>query len=86
MKSHGVGTLVIRPILVNESPTVIYDQEGNYTINLEVLNFEGCSDTISKSISVMNSLVLFIPNTFLLMEILKMMYLMYQFSIMKPLS
>ena len=22
----------------NESPTVIYDQEGNYTINLEVLN------------------------------------------------
>ena len=39
----------------NESPTVIYDQEGNYTINLEVLNFEGCSDTISKSISVMNS-------------------------------
>ena len=49
---------------VNETPTVIYDQEGNYTINLEVLNFEGCSDTISKSISVMNSLVLFIPNTF----------------------
>ena len=48
----------------NEIPTVIYDQEGRYTINLEVLNFEGCSDTISKSISVMNSLVLFIPNTF----------------------
>ena len=48
----------------NETPTVFYDQEGKYTINLEVLNFEGCSDTISKSISVMNSLVLFIPNTF----------------------
>ena len=48
----------------NETPTVFYNQEGKYTINLEVLNFEGCSDTISKSISVMNSLVLFIPNTF----------------------
>ena len=48
----------------NDTPTVNYDQEGNYTISLEVLNFEGCSDTISKFISVINSLVMFMPNTF----------------------
>ena len=49
---------------IEESPSVIYDMEGDYTISLQVLNTEGCSDTISKSISVINSLVLYIPNTF----------------------
>ena len=47
-----------------QSPIVFYENEGKYLINLEVLNFEGCSDTISKSIYVTNGLVLFVPNTF----------------------
>ena len=47
-----------------QSPIVFYENEGKYLINLEVLNFEGCSDTISKSIYVSNGLVLFVPNTF----------------------
>ena len=47
-----------------QSPIVFYENEGEYIINLEVLNFEGCSDTISKSINVTNGLVLFVPNTF----------------------
>ena len=47
-----------------QSPTVYYENEGKYLINLEVLNFEGCSDTISKSVYVTNGLVLFAPNTF----------------------
>jgi gliding motility-associated-like protein len=49
---------------VEESPSVIYDIEGNYIVSLQVLNNEGCSDTISKAVSVINSLVLYIPNTF----------------------
>jgi len=47
-----------------QSPIVFYENEGKYLINLEVLNFEGCSDTISKTIYVSNGLVLFVPNTF----------------------
>lgn len=49
---------------IEQSPSALYDDEGNYTISLQVLNPEGCSDTISKAISVVNSLVLFVPNTF----------------------
>lgn len=47
-----------------EQPTLIYDVEGNFIVNLEVLNEHGCSDTISKNILVLNDLVLFVPNTF----------------------
>ena len=47
-----------------EQPTLIYDVEGNFIVNLEVLNDDGCSDTISKNILVLNDLVLFVPNTF----------------------
>ena len=47
-----------------EEPTLIYDEEGNFNINLEVLNEDGCSDTISKNILVLNNLVLFVPNAF----------------------
>ena len=47
-----------------EEPTLIYDEEGSFIINLEVFNEDGCSDTTSKNILVLNNLVLFIPNTF----------------------
>ena len=48
----------------DESPTTLYNVEGDYSINLEVINLEGCPDTISKSTTVINSLVLFVPNSF----------------------
>lgn len=49
---------------IDDSPIAFYEMEGNYSISLEVFNAEGCSDTISKKVSVINSLVLFVPNSF----------------------
>ena len=48
----------------NKNPTLLYNNEGNYTIILEVINEFGCIDTISKDIQVLNDLILYLPNTF----------------------
>jgi gliding motility-associated-like protein len=47
-----------------ETPQAYFGQEGDYRITLEVLNVEGCSDTISKPVTVSNGLMLFVPNSF----------------------
>ena len=47
-----------------KNPTLLYNNEGNYTIILEVINEFGCIDTISKDIQVLNDLILYLPNTF----------------------
>ena len=47
-----------------EDPLLLYGAEGDYTVLLEVMNEYGCIDTISKNIQVINSLFLYMPNTF----------------------
>ena len=41
-----------------------YDESGDYVVLLEVIDENGCIDTISKIIHVYDELNVFIPNTF----------------------
>ncbi len=47
-----------------QNPTLIFENEGNYTITLFVTDANGCSDSIQRVISLSNDIIFFIPNTF----------------------
>jgi gliding motility-associated-like protein len=47
-----------------KDPTHSYKEAQNYTVNLIVFSLEGCTDSISKSIHVIEPLIYYIPNTF----------------------
>lgn len=47
------------------NPSVTYPQEpGSYTVQLVAYNAAGCSDTISKIVTVTDELIFFVPNSF----------------------
>lgn len=46
------------------SPTFVFDEVGNYVVQLVVVDVNGCSDTAYAQISVLQEAVLVIPNVF----------------------
>ncbi len=47
-----------------ENPTHLYPESGNYTVILQVVDAFGCTDTVSHPITIIDDLVIFIPNGF----------------------
>jgi len=47
-----------------QNPSHVYDNAGTYTVSLSVVNSFGCTDEVSKYITVEEEFALFIPNAF----------------------
>ena len=49
---------------IDQNPTHVYSDSGDYNVTLVVTDVDGCVSTITRVVSISNSQVLFIPNIF----------------------
>jgi len=48
----------------DKQPAVLYDKKGEYQVSLKAKSSNGCSNTITKTVSITNSLELYAPSAF----------------------